>query len=289
MVYPHDLAIGGSLVKAADLAAGIAAAGHEVIISGIQGPLAPYIEQRGQRFISARRLKYRPAPSRIARRERLDLIHANEWPPCLDAHYGAGLLVGVPVLSTVLGMSVSPYVLTTVALIVGTADLGVEARKVQRGNVWEENAPLVDVVTDHPGIDGLRFREAHGMGHRELLILPMSRLAVDLQLDALVRATDAADMLAARYPIRLMFIGGSPAHDAPSERAATVNRRRGRKTVTLPGSDVYPRPAYAAADVVVGMGRSALRWASTCRRRPCTTRHRNRAIVRAGRRGSTAE
>jgi hypothetical protein len=100
LVYPHELTIGGSQINAIDLAAGVAAAGHDVIIYGIPGPLVDYIEERGLRFLPARRLKYRPAPSRIAQlatialREKVDLIHAYEWPPCLDAYYGAGLLLG---------------------------------------------------------------------------------------------------------------------------------------------------------------------------------------------------
>lgn len=264
LVYPHDLAIGGSQINAIDLAAGVAAAGHEVVVYGVPGPLVPYIEQRGLRFIAARRLKYRPAPSRIvqlaaiARRERLDLIHAYEWPPCLDAYYGAGLLMGVPVLATVLGMAVSPYVPRSVPLIMGTAQLGAEARRVHHGGVWVIEPPI-DVANDHPGIDGSRFRAAHGVSLGELLIVTVSRLAVDLKLDALVRAIDAADLLAARYPVRLVIVGGGPAHDALDTRAAAVNRRWGKRIVTLAGSQLDPRPAYAAADVVVGMGSSALR------------------------------
>ena len=130
LVYPHELAIGGSQINAIDLAAGVAEAGHDVIVYGIPGPLVSYIERRGLRFLPARRLRYRPAPSRIAQlvgialRERLDLIHAYEWPPCLDAYYGAGLVGGVPLLCTVLGMKVMPYVLASVPLIMGTAESG---------------------------------------------------------------------------------------------------------------------------------------------------------------------
>lgn len=264
LVYPHDLAIGGSQINAIDLAAGLAEAGHEVLIYGIPGPLVDYIEQRGLRFLPADALKYRPAPSRIAqlaaiaRRERIDLIHAYEWPPCLDACYGAGLLLGVPVLCSVLSMTVMPYVPATVPLIMGTAALGEAARRVQRERVWVLEPPI-DVVRDHPGVDGRAFRRAHGVADEEALIVSVSRLALDLKLDALVRAIDAADALAARHPVRLLLVGGGLALDALRERAATVNRRRGREVVGLPGFAADPRAAYAAADLVVGMGSSALR------------------------------
>lgn len=264
LVYPHDLQIGGSQINAIDLAAGVAEAGHDVILYGVRGPLVEYIEQRGLRFISAHRLRYRPAPSRIAqlaaiaRRERLDLIHAYEWPPCLDAYFGAGLLLGIPVLCSVLSMSVSPYVPASLPLVMGTVSLGEEAAALQQGTVWVLEPPI-DVKKDHPEIDGSEFRRTLGLMDGELLVVSVSRLAVDLKLDALVRAIDAVDLLAGRYRIRLALVGGGDAHDALVERARAVNQRWQREVVICPGPSLNPRPAYAAADVVVGMGSSALR------------------------------
>lgn len=264
LVCPHDLGIGGSQINAIDLAAGAAAAGHEVIVYGIAGPLVKYIRQRGLRYIEARRLRYRPAPSRIvqlaaiARRERIDLIHAYEWPPCLDAYFGAGLVGGVPILCTVLSMSVSPLVPSSVPLVMGTAALGEAACRTHRSDVWVLEPPI-DCVNDHPDIDGSAFRRRHGVADDERLIVTVSRLALDLKIDALVRAVDAADRLAARHRVRLLIVGGGPAYDALSERAGAVNRRHERPVITLTGPDLDPREAYAAADVVVGMGSSALR------------------------------
>jgi glycosyltransferase involved in cell wall biosynthesis len=93
----------------------------------------------------------------------------------------------------------------------------------------------------------------------ELLVVSVSRLALDLKIDALVRAIDAVDLLADRHPLRLILIGGGPAHDALKTRAQAVNTRHKRKVVTLPGADLDPRAAYAGADLVVGMGSSAMR------------------------------
>ncbi|WP_112662169.1 glycosyltransferase [Microvirga flavescens] len=264
LVYPHDLAIGGSQINAIDLAAGIAVAGHEVMVYGIEGPLVDYIEERGLKFLPAHQQRQRPAPMRIAQiasiaaRERIDLIHAYEWSTCLEAHYGAGLALGVPLLCTVLSMAVMPYVPASVPLIMGTEDLGDEARKVQRGDVWVIEPPI-DVERDHPGIDGSEFRKKHAIGKDDLLVVSVSRLALDLKLDALVRAIDAADLLAARYPVKLILVGGGPAHGALMERARAVNARWGYEVIALPGPEADPRAAYAAADVVIGMGSSALR------------------------------
>jgi glycosyltransferase involved in cell wall biosynthesis len=264
LVYPHSLAIGGSQINAIDLAAGVAAAGHEVIVYGIAGPLEDYIRQRGLRFEPARRLRYRPAPSRIAqiaaiaRRERIDLIHAYEWPPCLDSYFGAGLALGIPVLCTVLGMVVMPYVPASVPLIMGTAALGDEARAVQESDVWVLEPPI-DTVNDQPGVDGAPFRRAHDVGDSDLLVSTVSRLALDLKLDALVRAIDAADMLAGRFPLKLVVVGGGEAQQALQRRADYVNQRWNRPVVVLAGPLLDPRSAYAASDVVVGMGSSAMR------------------------------
>lgn len=264
LVYPHDLSIGGSQINAIDLAAGAAAAGHEVWVYGIPGPLVEYIAERGLKFIPARPLHYRPAPSRIlqiasiAFQNRIDLIHAYEWPSCLDAYYGASLCLKVPLLCTVLSMDVMPYVPASVPLIMGTADLGVEASKVQKSGVWVIEPPI-DVERDNPNIDGSGFRHRHQVADDEFLIVSVSRLALDLKLDALVRAIDAVDSLASRHPLKLVLVGDGPARDALEMRAKAVNARHGRDVVLLSGADMDPRSAYAAADLVVGMGSSALR------------------------------
>lgn len=265
LVAPHDLQIGGSQINAIDLAAGVAQAGHEVAVYGLPGPLVDHVAARGLEYIPARTLQYRPAPSRIAhlaalaRRRSLDLIHAYEWPPCLDAYYGAHLLGGVPVLCTVLSMSVSPLVPRSVPLVMGTEQLGDEARAGgHRAPVWVLEPPI-DGAGDHPGIDGAEARRALGAGETTMLVVTVSRLAIDLKLDALVEAIDAVDLLAGRLPVRLAIVGGGPAEAALHERAGAVNRRWGREVVTFTGAMADPREAYAAADVVVGMGSSALR------------------------------
>ena len=264
LVCPHDLAIGGSQINAIDLAAGAASAGHDVIVYGIPGPLTGYIAEKGLRFIPANDMWCRPAPTRIAevaqlcRRERIDLVHAYEWPTCLEAYYGALLLYKVPLLCTVLSMEVMPHVPTSVPLVVGTADIGEDARRKRSGKVWVIEPPI-DVERDNPGIDGSDYRRRLGAGPDDFQVVSVSRLALDLKLDALVRAIDAADMLAASSRIKVALIGDGPARAALEARALAVNRRHGREVVVLPGADLDPRAAYAAADLVVGMGSSALR------------------------------
>jgi L-malate glycosyltransferase len=264
LVAPHELSIGGSQINAIDLAAGAARAGHEVLVYGTPGPLVDYVESRGLEFVAARRMSYRPAPSRIAqlaslaRRRRLDLIHAYEWPPCLDAYYGAHLAGGVPLLCTVLSMSVSPYVPPSVPLVMGTEALAEEARRHHRSPVWVLEPPI-DTATDSPSIDGGRLRKALGIRDERQLVVTVSRLALELKLDALVDAIDAVDALAGELPIGLVVVGDGPAAASLRTRAEDVNRRWGRDVIMFLGSLADPRTAYAAADLVIGMGSSSLR------------------------------
>lgn len=264
LVAPHDLEIGGSQINAIDLAAEVAGAGHEVIVYARPGPLVDYVESRGLELSPARPLRYRPAPSRIAqlavlaRRRRLDLIHAYEWPPCLDAYYGTHLLGGVPLLCTVLSMSVSPYVPPSIPLMMGTEALAEEARSRHRAPVWALEPPI-DTAADSPDIDGARFRRGLGVADDTLLLVTVSRLAVELKLDALVDAICATDEIAGEFPVELLVVGNGPAGAALRACAARVNRRWQRDVIRFTGGLADPREAYAAADLVLGMGSSSLR------------------------------
>ena len=264
LVAPHDLGIGGSQINAIDLAAGAADAGHDVVVYGKTGPLVEYIESRGLEFIPARQLRYRPAPSRIAqlamlaRSRRLDLIHAYEWPPCLDAYFGAHLAGGVPLLCTVMSMAVSPYVPPSIPLILGTEALAEEASRRHRAQVWALEPPI-DTAADSPSIDGSTLRRAVGVADESLLVVTASRLSLELKLDALVDAIDATSEIAGEFPVVLLIVGDGPAGAALRSRADHVNRHWGRDVVKFSGALADPRPAYAAADLVVGMGSSSLR------------------------------
>ena len=264
LVYPHELVIGGSPINAIDTAAQVASAGHDVLIYGIPGPLVPYIEKLGLRYIAANASQYRPSLSRIrellsiVRREKIDLVHTYEWSTCLDAFYGTGLLQGIPLLCTVLSMQVQPFVPPSVPLIMGTQKLGDEARIRQHSKVWVVEPPI-DTKNDSPAFNGTGFRKTINADEDVPLIALVSRLAIDLKLDALVQAIDAVGILSLLYPVKLVIVGDGPARAALEARAARVNEDRRREVIRFVGSMLDPRPAYAAADIVVGMGSSSMR------------------------------
>lgn len=264
LVYPHEMLLGGAPLNAIDLATAIRDRGHDVIVYGPGGPLVDLLHERGLRYVAAHPLKYRPGPPRIqqlrrvVRDQKVDLVHGYEWPPCLDAYLGAHVVDGVPLVCTILSMHLSPLVPGSVPLVTGTKQLSAAARSIRPGPVSTIEPP-VDIEGDDPGRDGMAFRRSLGIGDDEILVVSVSRLSLDLKLDALCQAVDAAGLLADGAPVRVVLVGDGPAAEQLRRRAAVVNRAAGRPVVLLPGPYSDPRDAYAAADVVIGMGGSALR------------------------------
>jgi glycosyltransferase involved in cell wall biosynthesis len=86
------------------------------------------------------------------------------------------------------------------------------------------------------------------------------RLVPDLKLEGLLSACDAVRGLAVvGKPVRLMIVGDGRARGDVAGRAADVNAAVGYEAVLLTGEMADPSPAYAAADVIIGQGGSALR------------------------------
>ena len=118
--------------------------------------------------------------------------------------------------------------------------------------------PPIDVDADHPGIDGSAVRSSLVPRPDEALVVTVSRLAVDLKLEALERAIAAVGASpAAARPVCSSSAAVKPT--AISDRPADVDAVCGRQVIHFTGEQLDPRPYYAAADVVVGMGSSALR------------------------------
>src|SRR5262249_6853581 len=65
--------------------------------------------------------------------------------------------------------------------------------------------------------------------------------------------------LARELPVRLLVVGNGPAREQLEKLAGEVNAALGREVVVLTGALLDPRAAYAAADVILGMGGSVLR------------------------------
>jgi Glycosyltransferase Family 4 len=115
LVYPHDLAMGGSQLNAIELAGAVRDLGHDVIVFGRPGVLVERAVDLGLEFVAAPETRQRPGLRviavlrRLIRERQLDVLHGYEWPPALDAHIACRGTQAVSVC-TVMSMSVAPYI-----------------------------------------------------------------------------------------------------------------------------------------------------------------------------------
>ena len=257
--------IGGSQLNAVQLAGAVRDLGHEVIVLSEPGPLVERVRAMGLEHLEIPLNWRRPSPGvigrlmRLVRERRVDVTHGYEWPPVIEAFFGPGLWLRTPVVGTVMSMSVAPFFPRTVPLLVGTERIREAALAAGHRRVTLLEPP-VDTDADHPLVDGSKFRAQHGIGPNEILVVIVCRLVPDLKLEGLVASCDAVGELGrAGYQMRLVIVGDGRARSTVAERAAMANAAAGRQVVLLTGEIADPRPAYAAADVVVGQGGSALR------------------------------
>jgi len=266
LVFPHHLEIGGSQVNAVDLAAAVRDIyGHEVVFFATPGPGEALLESRGFRLIAAPRPRSSPSPAVVralrtaVRREGADIVHAWDWPQCIDAFFGAQLASGVPLVGSIMSMVVPTFVPRSIPLTYGTPKLLDEAKRLRRARVSLLEPPVNTDLDDPAAVDGGVARATYNVGVDDVLVVGVSRLVGWMKLEGLLATLDAVDDLAQQYPVRLLIVGEGSAEGQLKARASEVNARHGREVVTMPGALVDPRPAYAAADVVVGMGGSILR------------------------------
>ncbi|MBB3041942.1 glycosyltransferase [Nocardioides soli] len=266
LTYPHDLALGGSQLNAIELSAALRDRGHEVVVYGRPGALVDTVRSLGLEFLTAPDPGRRPSPrvardlAGLVRERRIDVLHGYEWPPGLECNL-AGRLSGALSMTTVMSMSVAPFLPRSMPVVVGTEQIADAERRAGRHRVRVLEPP-VDVVANQPDDAlGRDFRVRQGIGD-DFTVVCVSRLAHQLKLEGILTAIDAVGRLAAAAPVRLVVVGDGPARAEVERRADLVNVRTGRPVVVLPGAIDDPRPAYAAADVVLGMGGSALRAAA---------------------------
>ncbi len=158
-----------------------------------------------------------------------------------------------------MSMSVASFLPRDVPLTVGTEFIRKAAMDSGHRQV-ELLEPPVDTNADNPAVDGSGFRANQGIHPNEVLFAMVCRLVPDLKLEGLLSACEAVCELAvAGRPVRLIIVGDGRARGEVEKRAAEVNASAGREVVLMTGEMADPAPAYAAADVVIGQGGSALR------------------------------
>jgi glycosyltransferase involved in cell wall biosynthesis len=257
--------IGGSQLNAIELAASVRNRRHEVILVGRPGELVEKVRDLGIEHISVPAnlsnfsLGMHRFLARVVREREIDVVHGYEWPPVMSLYFGPHLIHGVPLVATVMSMAVAPFLPKNVPLVVGTEDI--RRKAVDGGHVSVSLIePPVDTSLNFPELDGSAFRSAYGLDPDKVLIVVVGRLSSELKREGLLAACDAVGSLARRgLPVELAIVGDGPIRDEVAERARVANSRAGRRAVTLTGALFDPREAYGAADIMLGMGGSALR------------------------------
>ncbi len=90
-------------------------------------------------------------------------------------------------------------------------------------------------------------------------MVAVTRLAHEMKLEGLLSAMSGLIALNSRRRVDLVIVGDVPARSEVLDGATAANRAIGRPAVRLTGALVDPRPAYAAGDIQLAMGSSALR------------------------------
>lgn len=266
LVYPHAAAIGGSQLNAIETAAAFRDRGHHVLVVSHPGTLLDRVRQlRLPHILLDARARGRPSPyaaaqlTSLARQHGCDVVHGYEWPPAVEAFAGPRLRLGLPAVCTIGSMTVAPFLPRTMPLIVCMDENKHRALAAGHGLVTLIEPP-VDVRANTPDYDPGTVRADLDIPDHMPLVAVVSRLAPELKLEGLLSACDAVGELAASgTQIHFLIVGDGPVRPLVAEAAAAANSRAGGRVVTFAGQLDDPRPAYAAADVVLGMGGSALR------------------------------
>lgn len=265
LVFPHSMEIGGSQLNAVQLAGAIRDRAHEVIIVSSPGTLVARVAAMGLEHIEIPPHLSQQSPAvthmlwNLVRRRAIDVVHGYEWPPIVQAFLGAGLPGCAAVVGTVMSWTVAPFLPRGISLTTGTEKI-CQAAVADGHRYVTLLEPPVDTAADHPSATGCGFRAAHGIRSDEILIAMICRLVPDLKLEGLLSACDAVGQIdLPSRDVRLMIVGDGPARAQLAARAAEINAAKGRQAILLPGEMSEPSPAYAAADIIIGQGGSALR------------------------------
>jgi len=266
LVYPHTMEIGGSQLNAVETAAAVRDRGHDVSVISRPGPLVELVRQLGLTHILLDpRAHMRPSPraaaqlTRLVREQKFDVVHGYEWPPGMEAFAGPGLRLRLPVVCTVYSMAIAPFLPHTMPLVVGTDNIRLRAETHGHAHVTVVEPP-VDVHANAPDFSPGSFRADQGLDTAVPLLVTVSRLAPELKLEGILAACEAVGEIAAGgTALQFLIAGDGPARGEVEQAAAAANARAGSRAVILAGQLADPRPAYAVADLVIGMGSSAER------------------------------
>lgn len=266
LVYAHRLEVGGTQTNAIELSAALRD-NHEIdtVFFATPGPMTKLIEDKRLRFVEAPDAYIHPSFARmnslrnLVRAEKPDVIHVWDWWQYLDALYAVYLPMGVPVVVTDMMMTINRILPKQIPITFGIPELVDQAKSAG----WKKAqllVPPVDTRLNAPNlIDSNHFRKKYSIKKPDITLVIVSRLANWMKSESLIRSIEAVRLLGRSLPLRLLIVGDGAARSKLELLAAQANDELNRDAVILTGALIDPRPAYDAADIVIGMGGSALR------------------------------
>ncbi len=259
------LALGGAQINAIDLAQTLRGRGHDVSLFGVRDDsvaqsVLPYAVRAGFDIDIVEAIGLRDvarAITRYADGKDAQIVHV--FAPWLGriVAVASATWSGRAGVETNWNMENMFWGSPHVPLIVGTGVMADEARARIAAPVYLMEPP-VDLRADKPDTGAAaQFRAQHGIAQEETLICVVTRVDRAMKGESLLQAIAAVESLDGG--LRLAIVGDGDAFESISEAAAAANTRLGRDAVLMTGTMQDPRPAYAAADIVLGMGGSAIR------------------------------
>lgn len=269
LVQLHNLEMGGTQINAVDLAKAVEAYGFRSVLFG---PLDT-LPESGPNVMEVARARgvrlegYWPEPDLASRAMALnararavgtDIVHVyGTWGDPRSAYWGPCFAGRRPLVHTVYEMEVDATVFRHTDLIVGTGYLVDEL--ADRPGPTTLVSPPVDVESDAPNpVLAAAFRASLGEVGSRCLIAVVSRLALQMKAYPIETAVRAMALLADTDAV-LVIVGTGSEEARLRDIGRSVNESAGRTMVVFVGAMSDPRPVYAAADIMLGMGGSAAR------------------------------
>ena len=266
------LDIGGAETHIVELAKELKQEGHDVAIVSNGGVYVAEIAAAGIRHYEAplhqRSLKEMTAARRVLRRvigqEAPDVVHAH-------ARIPAFLCGGICKRKNIPFVTTAHWVFDTSGVLRYLTNWGERTVAVSEDIkdylIREYNTPAEHITVTINGIDTEKFSPAltgegvaaeFGLDRSKPILSYVSRMDEDRALVAGQLIEIAPELDRAVPGIQLLIAGGGNVFDKLNARAEEVNRRLGRRCVTMTGPRTDINEIVAAGDIFVGVSRAAL-------------------------------
>lgn len=268
LVLLKRLILGGMEVNAVDFAWAVRRLGVACVLVGERDPEhpeSPILEVAAGRGVPVELVDRAPTTmgrarvmSELVRRHRCDLVHTYGWWSARPSFWGPGRFGRLPLVMTAYEMSLQPHIYPGVDLIVGTR-YQLEGLAAQRRGAVHFISPPVDLGRDNPAVVPTEaFATKLALPRNHVRIVVVSRLDKEMKALGVEHAMHAVEHLASSS-LDLVVVGTGDAETQLRAIGEGINHRLGRRAIVFAGPMADPRPAYACAHVVLGMGGSAAR------------------------------